>query len=146
MPSNRKTDVIGVGINNAQWRPAGGEYGKQTWTIFNTKTNTNTTGSSTYNSSSNKWKCGKDAYALKMNLKDNPSSNKKVTNIKLYMYYTVTPTGSLPKWLDAYGQYSHQETKTEISPTINFDGTGGFTISNSTKFSHSYVTASLKTK
>ncbi len=64
----------------------------------------------------------------------------------MYMYYTVTPTGSLPTYLDAYGQYSHQEEKVEITPTINFDGTGGFSISNSTKFTHSYVQATLKTK
>lgn len=146
MPGNRKIDVLGVGINNAQWRPHGSEYGKQTWTIFNTKTNKNTQGSATYKSKSNKWKYGKDAYTLKMNLKNNPSKSQKVTNIKLYMYYTVTPTGKLPTYLDAYGQYSHQETSVEITPTINFDGTGGFSISNSTKFTNSYVSASLKTK
>jgi len=64
----------------------------------------------------------------------------------MYMYYTVTPTGSLPTYLDAYGQYSHQEEKVEITPTINFDRTGGFSISNSTKFTHSYAQATLKTK
>lgn len=146
MPSNRKIDVLGVGFNNTQWRPAYGEYGKQTWKIFNTKTRTNTTGSAPYASSSNKWKYGKDAYTLRMNLKDDPSSKQKVTDINMYMYYTVTPSGSLPKYLDAFGQYSHQETYTEITPTINFDGTGGFSISNSTKFTHSYVQATLKTK
>lgn len=146
MPINRKIDVLGVGINNAIWRPAHGEYGKQTWKIFNTSTRQNTTGSATYTSSSTKWKYGKDAYALRMNLKNDPSGHEYVTNIQLYMYYTVTPVSSLPTWLDAYGEYSHQETQVEISPTINFDGTGGFTITNSTKFTYSYVTASLKTK
>lgn len=81
-----------------------------------------------------------------MNLKDNPSNTEKATNINLYMYYTVTPTRSLRTWLDAYGKCSHQETSVEISPTINFDGTGGFTITNSKKFTHSYVTTALKTK
>lgn len=85
MPKNRLTDVIGVGINNATWEPVGGEYGKQNWTIFNTKTGKITKGSATYNSTSNKWVYGKDMYAVKMNLKNDPSSHEYVTNINMYM-------------------------------------------------------------
>ncbi|QUW23704.1 hypothetical protein JSQ81_09480 [Sporosarcina sp. Marseille-Q4063] len=83
---------------------------------------------------------------MKMNLKDNPSKTQYVTDINLYMYYTVTPISGLPTYLDAYGKYSHQETKVEISPTINFDGSGGFTLTQNTSFTHSYVHATLKTK
>src|SRR5690625_703156 len=86
-------------MNPALLRPAGEEYEKQIWNILNTQKNTKTTGSATYTSVSNKWKYASDDYALIMNLKDNPSSTEKVSNINLYMYYSVTPTRSLPNWL-----------------------------------------------
>lgn len=146
MPKYRLTDVLAIGFNNSLWRAANEEYGKQTWNIFDSKKRTNTTGSATYTSSSNKWKYSKDGYALKMNLKDDPSSTQYVTDINMYMYYSVTPTKSLPKYLDAYGEYAHQESKYEISPTINFDGSGGLTITQSNYFTETNVKATLKTK
>lgn len=146
MPKNRLTDVIGVGINNALWEPVGGEYGKQNWTIFNKKTGKITNGSTIYNSTSNKWKYGYDMFAVKMNLKDDPSSSEIVTNINMYMYYTVVPAFSLPNTLNAYGEYAHQENHVEISPTISFTGDHSFTITNSTKWTYQYVNARLNTK
>lgn len=143
MPVNRKIDVLGTSINPSYWRPEGGNYGKQTWKIFNSSTGTNTTGSATYSSTSNKWSHAEKGYALKMNLKDDISSKEKVTDINLYMYYTVKPYGS-KKALDAYGKYSHQETSIEITPAISFSGDIAYSISQKTSFTytttHAYLT------
>ena len=147
MPKNRKIDVLGVGINSAQWRPAHGHYGKQTYNIYDTKNKTNTLGSASYGTTSNKWDYNVDGYALEMNLKDDISSSKQVSWIELDMYYTVTPLWEgLPKQLDAYSKYSHQETSYEITPTINFDGSGGYSISQTSKFTYTKDHVILKTK
>lgn len=147
MPSNRKIDVSGIGINGAFWGPTpNSNYGEQTWTTYSILNGTQSH-SAIYNASSTSWHKGPGGYAVKIDLPDDDfgggAGHKDVETLQSYMYYGVTPMVANNR-LDAYGQYAHQETLFTISPAIALSGLS-FSISQTSDFSYHPNTHVLKT-
>lgn len=137
IPATRHVDVTGVGINQSFWGPTpNSQYGKQNWKTYSYCNGTQS-GSSTYNTSSDKWKKGSGGYSLKVNLPGDEivggCAADKVTALSSYMYYSVTPLTSTNR-LDGYGQYAHQVVDFTLTPSISLNG-AEFTVSPTEKFS-----------
>jgi hypothetical protein len=135
MPSNRKVDVTGVGVDT-YWGPlAGTQYGKQNWTTYSICNGTQS-GSATYTTSSNKWNPGTGGYSLKINLPDNDfgggCASDTVKTLSSYMYFTVSEKQYINR-IDAFGQYAHQESTISVEPSISLSGIT-FSVSPSSKF------------
>ena len=138
MPANRKTDVLGVGINSAFWAPVKGSGFANT--SFTTYSKMYGTTSKSFNvaSSNNKWNKGAGGYSINLSLPQDDRAggayNTTVRTLSHSMYYTVTPLAYSNR-LDAYGHFAHQETLVGISPSVSLSGFS-FSISNSTKFTY----------
>ncbi|PGW18308.1 hypothetical protein [Bacillus cereus] len=149
MPSNRKIDVIGTGVNSSFWAPSpGSQYGQQKWKL---KYDCNKTKSknATYTKDSNKWSKGSSGYALNIDLPNDVNKsyacyNEKVLTLSAFSYYTVEKLASTTQ-IDAYGKYLHQETTFQVSPSISFSPlTFGVSASQSDKFTETTTHAQVK--
>ncbi len=149
MPSNRKIDVIGTGVNSSFWAPSpGSQYGQQKWKL---KYDCNKTKSknATYKKDSNKWSKGPSGYALNIDLPNDVNKsyacyNEKVLTLSAFSYYTVEKLAATTQ-IDAYGKYLHQETTLQVSPSISFSPlTFGVAASQSDKFTETTTHAQLK--
>ena len=133
MPKNRKNDVIAVGINSQTSPIPGTESAKQTWSTLSGASK----GSATYTKNSPKWERSSGGYGLWFKLKSNRTAKAPWRNLKMYMEYQIRPNNSNVTYIDAYGDFRHQETVKNIEPSFSI-GAGGvgisFAASQSSKF------------
>ena len=119
MPATRSHDVLSTSIK-AEFTPVpGSNYAQQLWAYSRPNTGGGLHGdNASYKSSSSKWNKKAAGYGVKMNLKNN-GSNYRVNQLEGYAYYNVKRDSSvIPKYVNAYGNYSH--AKKSVSPSFSY--------------------------
>ncbi|WP_107841601.1 hypothetical protein [Metasolibacillus meyeri] len=149
MPSNRKIDVIGTGINSAFWAPSpDSQRGQLSWTVRHS-CNKYKYPVTDYFSGSNSWSKGASGYTLSVDLpndiaKSYACASEEVVTLSVLAYYTAEKLASTSQ-IDAYGKYLHQESFLQIAPSVTFYPlTFGVSASQSDKFTESTTHAQVK--
>lgn len=127
MPKTRSYDVMSISIDSMFSPKSGSQYGQQFWTTYNPNVRGPANyGSSNYSSSSSLWRKQSAGYGVRMNLRDD-YSNARVTNLEGYIYYNIVRNSSVkPRYINAYGNYSHakKSISSSFSYNLSFGGPG----------------------
>ncbi|MCM3454784.1 hypothetical protein M3685_12715 [Heyndrickxia oleronia] len=139
IPATRSYDVLAATLDSYFTPLANTNYGQQLWSVVNPTTGASSGGNAVYSSSSSTWTKQSAGYGVRMNLKDN-ASNARVVDLQGYMYYKIAKNSSItPKYINAFGNYSHAKKTVGSSLSYGLDF-GGPSISWQSESSTSFDT------
>lgn len=117
-PTECKIDISAIGINQSEWQPVEGSH-RASLTYQYVYAGA---GNSSHTVVPNVWYRSASGYAVKLDYPSSPGLEVSVFPGYSNMSFFVRPVWGVKPRVDAYGQYAHQTTNSNLSLSVSFTG------------------------